>query len=299
MKHNLKVTALLITFFFLAQLVGMGIIYQDIEVVESVTETGDIVKNITHPDTALGERPEAKNFDALIMVLISILIGTGLILIIVKLGIDKIWKAFFFFAVLFSITIALGTLVSFWIALGIALILSVLKLFRSNIIIHNVSEVLIYSGIAVLFVPLFEPLWALIILLIISVYDMFAVWKSKHMIKLAEFQIESKAFAGLFIPPSFKSKISKPSKNVKSGQRAAVIGGGDVAFPLIFAGTVMESLILKLPALIAFAYSLLIPVFVTISLLGLMIYGKKDRYYPAMPFITIGALVGYGLILLL
>ena len=117
------------------------------------------------------------------------------------------------------------------------------------------------------------------------------------MVKLAEFQIESRAFSGLFISPS-RSKFKK-SESTKSGETIAVVGGGDIAFPLLFAGVVLETLVLRLPPLTAFLYSLLVPVFVTIALIGLMLYGKKGRYYPAMPFLTAGALVGYGLILLL
>jgi len=297
MKHNLKVTVILVTFFFLAQLVGLGILFQDMKVVQAVKDTGEVVTEVSHPETALGERPNVKNQDALLMVLIAILIGTGFILLIAKFGVVKLWKIFFFLAVFFSITIALGTFLHFLAALIIAFLLAFFKLLKPNIAIHNITEVLIYAGIAVLFVPLFDPLWILILLLIISAYDMFAVWKSKHMVKLAEFQIESRAFSGLFISPS-RSKFKK-SDNTKSRDAVAIIGGGDIAFPLLFAGVVLETLVLRFPPLTAFLYSLLVPVFVTIALIGLMVYGKKGHYYPAMPFLTAGALVGYGLILVL
>ena len=38
---------------------------------------------------------------------------------------------------------------------------------------------------------------ASILLVLISIYDMIAVWKSKHMITLAKFQLDTKSFAGL------------------------------------------------------------------------------------------------------
>lgn len=297
MKHDLRITAMLITFYLLAQIIGLGIVYSDIKVEQVVTETGETVVEVSHPDTALGARPEVYDFDAILMVLISILIGTGLVLLIVKFNQINIWKMFFFSAVFFSITISAGVFVSWYVAAIIGIILSGLKLLKHNILIHNITEVLIYAGIAVLFAPLFQPLWIIILLSIISVYDMFAVWKSKHMVKMAEFQIKSEVFAGLSIPYKPKSRSTKKFKNKKI--TTAILGGGDVAFPLIFGASVMESLIKAgLVGLPVFFKALLIPIVAGISLLLLLIFGKRGHYYPAMPFLTAGCLVGYGLVLL-
>ena len=108
---------------------------------------------------------------------------------------------------------------------------------------------------------------------------MYAVWKSKHMIKLAKFQSQLKIFPGFLVPYIEKRK-----------KRAAMLGGGDIGFPLLFAGVVFKEL--------GFI-SYIIPVIVSISLLLLLIYGNKNKFYPAMPFLGAGCFVGYGLILLL
>ncbi len=304
MKHNIRVTALLVLFFFLAQVVGLGIVYSDIKIQNVTTETGQNITVVFHPETALGPRPEVHNFDALLMVLIGVLIGTALVLIIVKLNTVKIWKAFFFFSVFLTITLSVGVFFSWYVAAVIGFLLALLKMWKRNIIVHNFTELLIYSGIAVLFAPLFEPLWVIILLLIISAYDMFAVWKSKHMVKMAEFQIEADVFAGLSIPykskQKLKTKTSKTSKN--SGEYSqAILGGGDVAFPLIFAGVVMESLI-KAGALfgpLVFLKTLAIPIITAAVLFLLLVFGKKGKYYPAMPFLTAGCLIGYELVLVI
>ena len=305
MKHTLKITSILICLFFLAQLIGLSIIYQDLKIEKTVSSTGQIVINVTHPETVFGERPDVKNFDALILILESVLVGTGLILVIVKFGLKLIWKGLLFFAIFFSIGISLGTFLSPLIAGLIAFILAVLKVFKPNVFVHNLSEILVYSGIAVLFVPLLQPLWVFVLLLIISGYDMFAVWKSKHMIKLAEFQIGTQAFSGLFIQSSKKinKRIIRKSRgtvNIKNKSVStdktgiAVVGGGDIAFPLLFAGSVMEFLIVSgVGNLDAFLKASVTSVFATLALLGLMVYGKKGRYYPAMPFITAGCVLGY------
>src|SRR3989344_5717485 len=117
----------------------------------------------------------------------------------------------------------------------------------------------------------FSVFSAIILLILISIYDMYAVWKSKHMIKLAKFQSKLKTFAGLFIPYE---------KN-----KAAILGGGDIAFPLLFAGVVLLEKGLY-PSILIIVYSAL-------ALFLLFLFGKKKKFYPAMPFISLGCFLGY------
>ncbi len=176
--------------------------------------------------------------------------------------------------------------------------LAFFKIFKRNLIVHNLTELLIYPGIAAVFVPLLN-LWAIIFLLIlISIYDMYAVWHSGFMQKMAKFQMnEVKVFAGFFIPylskrqkkeirllkQKYKKKIPKKYKNKKIKVSLAILGGGDVVFPIIFTGVVFQ--VFGLLALI-------IPLFSTLSLLFLFVVAKKGKFYPAMPFITAGCIIG-------
>ena len=86
-------------------------------------------------------------------------------------------------------------------------------------------------------------------------------------------------------------------KKVKLG-KIAVLGGGDIGFPLLFAGVVMKGLMLNNAELIGFVKTLIIPVFVSLALLYLLVKGKKDKFYPAMPYLTAGCVIGYLVILL-
>ena len=119
---------------------------------------------------------------------------------------------------------------------------------------------------------------------------MYAVWKSKHMIALAKFQSSNNMFAGFYVPYSYKNtgKTEKTASGAKEA-KSAVLGGGDIAFPLLFAGSIFAQL-----GMIAYIVSCT----ATIALAVLLLKGKKDTFYPAMPFLTIGCLVGYGIILL-
>ena len=108
---------------------------------------------------------------------------------------------------------------------------------------------------------------------------MIAVWKTKHMIKLANFQTRLKVFAGLLIPYKY-------GKDVKT----AILGGGDIGFPLLFASAVLRVYGFK---------ALLIPIATSVLLVMLFTFGKKNRFYPAMPFLSIGCFLGYVLVLLI
>ena len=83
------------------------------------------------------------------------------------------------------------------IIIFLAISLAAWKILRPNVFIHNLTEVFIYGGIAALLVPIINLFSAFILLLLISIYDMYAVWKSKHMVSMAKFQSEAKVFAGL------------------------------------------------------------------------------------------------------
>lgn len=308
MKYNLSITLILVSLFLLSQVVGMAFLYQDMEVVQ--TPAGETVA--VHPETAIGERPELDkdSGESVLFVLSGVALGTILLLLIIRFAKVNLWKILFFVAVISTITIALGVFFDPTIALAVGLVLAIMKLWRPNILVHNLTELLIYSGIAVLFVPLFSILWVIILLLIISAYDAFAVWQSKHMIKMAKFQIGSNLFAGLFVRFGDKGKkgtvstkktaplASAPARK-KIQVREAIIGGGDIAFPLIFAGVVMESLISTLTKEMAFLKTLVIPLVLTGVLLVLLAKGEEGRFYPAMPFLTAGCLIGLAIVLLL
>jgi presenilin-like A22 family membrane protease len=290
MKYDFKTIFVLISLFFISQVVGLGILYKDMKV-EVVNGT----QQVFHPETVLGPRPEVSGWESFVWIITAIATSTIILLVIIKIGIVNIWKLLFFGSIFLAITLSLGVLINPVLAFIIAFILALIKIFKPNVIIHNITEVLMYSGIAVMLVPLFELKWVIALLLAISLYDFYAVFKSKHMVTMAKFQIKSKVFAGIMIP----------YKAVKKGKQkkivGAIIGGGDVAFPLMFSGVVMESLVKfsQLTKGMAFVKTLIIPIFICLTLLFLLFKGKEGKFYPAMPFITASCLIAYAVIWLI
>jgi len=303
MKHTLKVTIALVLFFFLAQFVGLLIINQYIDHKKTV-ETQTVSYKPLPYDL---ERPEVRNEStSFIYIVISILIGTLILLFIIRTNKPIFWKIIFFFSVFFTLTIAFSAFMNQYIAGILALILTILKSYKPNFIIQNFSEIFIYGGLAAFVVNILNLFAVIMLLIIMSVYDYISVYKTKHMVKLAKFQSRSKVFAGLYIPYergkiSFdyvhgaSSKVTSNANNI-SKKSAAVLGGGDIGFTLIFAGVVMKSLMLKETILIGFIKTLIIPVLATFALLFLLIKGQQNKFYPAMPMLSLGCFIGYFIV---
>jgi presenilin-like A22 family membrane protease len=296
MKYNLKIISVLVSLFFIAQIVGLSILYKDTKV-----ELVDGKQEVVHGETVIGPRPEFYGPQSFIWIISSIFLMTGLLLILIKF--EKInWvKVLFFSATFLTLSVALGVLISPDLAFILGLVLAVIKIYKPNKITHNIIEMLMYSGLAVILVPLFDLTWMILLLIVISAYDIYAVWRSRHMIKMATFQMKSKIFTGLLIP--LKASVKKRSRVKGKGVKVeeAIMGSGDVAFPLMYSGVVMERLIKvgQLAKELAFVKTLIIPVIVSLVVLFLLIQGKRGKYYPGMPFITGGCLLGSLFVLII
>jgi len=285
MKHSVKITLAIVLLFLAAQFVGLFIVNHYVDQAKSA-ETGQI----EYSSLPFGfERPDIPQGQSFIYILIGVLVGTAVFLVLIRLKKVSLWKAWFFLSVCICMTFAFAAFIGEQLALALAVALGAIKVFRPNMIVHNLTEIFIYGGLAAIFVPIMNLPAAILLLLLISVYDIYAVWKSKHMVALAEFQASSKVFAGIFIQgqapkPSKRHKVPMPAQN-------AVLGGGDIAFPLLFTGVVMKQ--------VGFPNVGIISLFASAALLFLLWKAEKGKFYPAMPFITAGCLLGFGIVLLL
>lgn len=262
MKHTYPVTLALVLLFFAAQIIGLFISSQYLKGNELPLDI---------------ERPEIAENQSYLPIVFAIIISTVIALILIKFKSVKIWKIWFFLSIFICLTIAFSAFLPQIISIIIALGLALLKIFSKNIFSNNITELFVYGGIAGLFVPILGIFSVSILLILISLYDMIAVWKTKHMVKLAKFQSESNIFAGLYIP--YK-------KN-----REAILGGGDIGFPLLFAGVILKEF--------NFTSAIIVSIATTLSLFALFMYAKKNKFYPAMPFLTAGCFIGYLIVFLI
>ena len=280
MKHDFNITIMLLVLFIFAHIIGLFVIRY------YLPQERNLPLNIEKP-----QLPEKTSF---IPIFISIIFASLVALLLVKFRAMSLWKLWFFLSVLFTLTISFTAFIPQLLAIPLALILTFFKVLKPNIMVHNFTEMFIYGGLAAIFVPVLSFFSIVILLLLISLYDMIAVWKTKHMISLAKFQSESKMFAGLFIPYS-KKKVTAPLEvtkkihytQVKHLEKQAILGGGDIGFPLLFSGVMLK--------VYGFLPALFVSVITAAALFLLFYFAKKDKFYPAMPFLSAGCFVGYGL----
>lgn len=308
MKHTWKITSVLLGMFLITQLIGLAVIY-------SYTIVPELPYGIQPPE------PET-SFDlwsAFLSLIIAFVFAVLLMFLLSKFKIALVLRLWFFAVVVIAIGITINSVLYYFpiqytslIAAVIAFPLAFYKVFKQNIIVHNLTELMIYPGIASVFVsflffpgnPSLSMVVVILILLAISAYDIYAVWHAGFMQKMAKFQInELKFFAGFFVPylgnkqkKQFK-EIKQKYKRKKSLEKAlkkkkikvslAILGGGDVVFPIIAAGIFMKAL--------GLFSALLITAGATIALAFLFVSARKGKFYPAMPFITSGILVGMAI----
>jgi len=301
MKHNLKITIILLLMFITTQFIGLYVVdhYSKTKVIE-----GQVVE-IEAPDLPLGlETPELKEkreFNQIfISILIAFAIAISLLFLLTKFKAAFVLKLWFFVVVIIALVISfIAILPTFQyvtiMAIIIALPLAFVKIYRQDFLVHNMTELFIYPGIAAVFVPILN-IWTIVgLLILISVYDMWAVWHSGIMQKMAKYQIHKlKVFSGFFVPyiskrVRMKLKKMKKSELKKKKIRAnvAILGGGDVIFPIIAAGVMLKTL---------GAFSALIVIAgAALGLSYLFFFAKKRKFYPAMPYISAGIFLGIGL----
>lgn len=300
MKHSLKITLILLSMFFIAQVIGIIVVNNYSPQIRTETISNGTIVNITSYDLPYGFEPP-KGMSAsgnLLSFIFAFTIALIILFSLMKFKIDIILRCWFFLVIVLALGITLNSFIknleySSIISVLIALPLAYFKIFRRNIIIHNATELLIYPGLAAIFVPLLTIPTAIILFIVFSLYDMYAVWHAKFMQKMAKYQINNlKIFSGFFIPYLSrkerelmnKLKSSKSNKDKKIKVSVAILGGGDVVFPIMLSGVVLNSL--------GFLPAFLIAIGATFSLAFLFYMSKKGKFYPALPFIGIGCLLG-------
>ena len=139
MKHNLKVTIILLLLFICSHLIGLYIINHYLPAESSLP------LNI--------EKPQFAEETSYLPIFITIMVATGLALLLIKFKALKLWKFWFLLSVFMTLTVAFNTFVPEVFAIALAIIFALWKVFKPNVYVHNFTELFIYGGLAAIFVP--------------------------------------------------------------------------------------------------------------------------------------------------
>ncbi len=196
------------------------------------------------------------------------------------------------FKILFVLAVSLGGLLFLetWLPEPFPLIIVVTLIFwwwkRPTILNQDVLMILGLAGVGSTLGLALQPLIVLFLLIIFSIYDFIAVYKTKHMIKMAKEMIEAGAILGLIVPQEISDFLAD-LKKIKPGGKFLILGGGDIAFPLLFCASLIP---------VGISHSLIVGFFVLIGLFisfWFFISQKIRQPIPALPPIALFSIIGY------
>lgn len=214
-------------------------------------------------------------------------IGTAIVLGLVRIMHGGFLLRLFFLFALFS-----GTLITTSVfipdtwALIFSLSLVSLYVIWPRVWFHNLILILTLPGIAALLGASLSPWTAVLILIVMSVYDYVAVYKTRHMVRMAKAMISGRAIFAMIFPErwqGFKSHLDE----AHPGEGFMMLGTGDFVFPLIMVASAYA--ISPVAAWIVFSF-----VLIGLLLMHLIFVSQKIRRpMPALPPLAAFAILGF------
>ena len=159
--------------------------------------------------------------------------------------------------------------------------------------IIDISGIIVGTGAIAIFGISLGILVVIVLLLILAVYDAISVYKTKHMIDLADTVMDLKLPVLLVIPKKLHYSLIKETKSLKEkideGEErdAFFMGLGDIVMPGILVIAIYRNIANGLPL----ALSALIGTLIGFSIL--MIFVIKGKPQAGLPFLCGGAIAGY------
>ncbi len=221
--------------------------------------------------------------------LLYMMIGTAFILLAIKFLPDKIlyWvlKGMETLALIVTSLIVLQVFVIIELALILAVGLVCIRIFAPQYLIwRNISSIIATIGVGSL-LGASIGVWPVIVFLIaLAVYDYIAVFKTKHMVKMAK-AVAKKNLSFTFALPTAKHQFE--------------LGTGDLVMPLVFGVSILNDTLTRgLPWPNAVVPSVIVLLASFIGLAFTLDYGSKNvgKALPALPLQVGLMIIVYGLV---
>lgn len=224
-----------------------------------------------------------------------IVVATALMLLLYKYRFGSLITVWFYSALGVTLLLFFGSFLSTLISLVVAAGLLTLRIKSKSLWTRNFVDIFSYAGAGAFFGTMIGPLPAMIFLGVLAIYDILSVFYTGHMVSLAEEGMDSNTFMGIVYPKEggnvdeveLKKEPDEGEKKVKIG----VLGGGDVIAPMILSISLLNSF----GVLASFLTSL----GALAGLYFLFNIMDENSFYPAIPFIAAGAVIGFFISLLL
>lgn len=204
------------------------------------------------------------------------------------------------------------------VGLFVTAVLMILLFVHSEWYVVNTTGVLLGAGVCVMLGVTFVPALAMLFMILAAIYDFWAVYKSKHMLDLADTMIGLRLPILLVAPQgtdyslieeteqakrtneaiiSEDKKARAKPKKAKKNSEAMFMGLGDVIFP----GMLVLSAMQWLDPSVAFPVAMTTLFGGLMGYVALMTYVARGKAQAGLPLLNGGAILGYligGLIFL-
>ncbi|WP_297215763.1 presenilin family intramembrane aspartyl protease PSH [Thermoplasma sp.] len=193
---------------------------------------------------------------------------------------------FYVFLILLSIFLY-NVYVIFAASIAIAMIFFYLMLFRNEWYITDSAGFFLSVGISSIWGITFGVWAAVAFLVAFEIYDYIAVYKTKHMISLARYAVDSD-LPMLFVLPENRGFSMRGLTFDNRGEgNVLMIGFGDIALPSIM---VVSSAIYGIAHILFFT---LLPLVGGLVGMAVLYFWNRDRPAPGLPYINTGTIVGF------
>lgn len=253
MKYSIQTFAIFAVMFFTVELFGLFVIKSYITV--------PLPFGIQPPDIEKSQSPA--------YFLVSLVIITLIMLSLFKLRMRLMAQLLFGSAFVTAATISLSVFIDGTVAFVLAALVTIIVIKDRDIFMHNFLQIMTYGGASAVFMPILNLFSVSVLFIALSLYDIIAVFGTKHMIALARQGADLGIFPGIFI--------------INKGE-SAVLGGGDLAMPMLLAGVLLRDFGMLQ------AFGAVFGAF--LGLIALILIGEKKKFYPALPFVGAGSLLG-------
>ena len=178
------------------------------------------------------------------------------------------------------------------ISLAIVIVLPLLFLyllaFRNEWYVVDASGIMLVAGVSSVW-GVIVGIWAAVALLIIfAVYDYISVYKTKHMIALAEAAVDENLPLLFVIPSRRGTKLNDITFAGRGEHGAMMLGFGDIAMPSIL---VVSAFTYSYP--VNWFYFVLFTMIGVLAAMFLLFFTNVEKPAPGLPYINTGAILGF------
>ncbi|MBU4332212.1 hypothetical protein KKD19_00315 [Patescibacteria group bacterium] len=198
----------------------------------------------------------------------------------------KPFKFFYVFLLFFGSFFVFNIWFDEFISAIFSFLILLLRYAFPRVLTHNLGLSLAVVGASVALGLSVKPSHVIIILIFLSIYDMIAVWKTKHMVAMFKGLVQRGVYFAIIIPKRMRGLATRMSQTQASPDHI-FLGTGDIAFPIIFAVSALrQSLVASILIIVGALLGLAFIHFVFLT-------RPERKPVPALPPISVGCILGY------